>query len=394
MRQNLYSISGQKIRGSKIRELLKYKSDDAFFFAGGLPATDLLPKQQFFDIAKEVLINNGDKALQYGPSPGYPPLRQYLRTRMKNKGLMFDNEEVMITSGAQQAIELCLKLFIDKHNGIVAEDPTFISSLNNLKNFSENVYPVSMENDGINIEILEETLRGNPNIKMLYTIPNFHNPTGIVTSLERRKEILELAEKYDLIIVEDDPYGEIRFDGEDIPTIKSLDKNARVIYVSSFSKILSPGIRVGWVVANKAFTDKLELFKQADDVHTSMPSQLFAHAFLTHYDLDQHIQKSKDLYREKSMVMANAIQTYFPKDCRYIQPQGGLFIWCSMPKGYDSNRLLEKCIERKVIFVPGSVFMHDFEKPCNCFRLNYSNASKDKIERGMQILGEILSEII
>lgn len=393
MREKLYSINGKKVRGSTIRKLLKYKSDDAYFFAGGLPANELFPKQQLLKISKEVLISKGNITLQYGSSLGYPPLREYLINRMKNKGIFFDNDEVIITSGAQQAIELCLKLFINRDDGIVAEDPTFISSLNNFQNFSEYIYPVHIDSDGMNMNILEQTLRQNPRIKMLYTISNFHNPTGIVTSLEKRKTILGLAERYDLIIVEDDPYGEIRFSGEDIPTIKALDNNSRVIYVSSFSKIFSPGIRVGWIVANKELIDKFGLFKQMDDVHTSMLSQMFLCEYLNHYDLDSHVKKTQALYRKKSTIMVNAIEKYFPKECKYIYPQGGLFIWCFLMKGYNSENLLKRCIKKKVIFVPGSTFMHDYKKPCNCFRLNYSNAEKDKIDVGIKILGQVMKEM-
>ena len=392
MKENRYSRCGNSVAGSRIRELLKYKPKDAYFFAGGLPAADCLPVQEFRAISEEVFGQDGVTALQYGPTRGYLPLREYLVARMREKGQCGDGDDVIVTSGSQQAIDLVLKLFVDEEDGVIAEDPTFVSSLNSIRNYTTNIYPVEVDGEGADVDRIEELLQAHSNIKLLYLIPTFQNPTGSVMSLERRKRLVGLLEKYDVYLIEDDPYGELRYGGEALPTLKELDSSGRVIFVGSFSKILSPGSRVGWIAAEKALVDKLELLKQGDDVHASMISQVFISTYLKHYDLEEQIRRCRRLYADKSAAMEDAIRTYFPGECTIIPPSGGLFIWCTLPDGMDSDVVLQRALEEKVVFVPGSVFMHDGKKACPSFRLNYSNASVEQIREVMRRLGQTIQQ--
>ena len=389
--EKLFSPNARKIKGSKIRELSRYNTKDKFFFAGGIPAIEQLPKQEFMDVAHAVLLDQGNAALQYGPTIGYKPLRDFLKERMEGRQMMRPQDDVIVTSGAQQALELCLKLFVDGTDTVIVENPSFSSSINSIQNYSSKVLSVTIREDGMDLDELESILQNNK-IKLLYTIPTFQNPSGTTMPLAKRQRLLSLAQTYDFVIVEDDPYGELRFDGTPVPTLKALDRSGRVLYISTFSKILSPGVRVGWLAADASVIAKAELFKQMDDVHTAMLAQLFVYTYLQHNDLEQHIRVAIDCYREKCGIMLSAMHKYFPKQCRFVEPEGGIFIWCTMPEGFDSGILLQKALERDVVFVPGNAFTLETEQPCNGFRLNYSNAPVDKITEGIRRLGMALEE--
>jgi len=382
------------LKGSAIREIFKILDQpDMISFAAGSPAPEMFPAKELAEVSQEILLTNGAVALQYGITEGYAPLKEIVRERMAQKNIGGQNDELIIVSGAQQGIDLTAKVLLNEGDGVICENPSFIGGLNAFRAYNARLYGVNVENDGLNLDELEHTLKENGNIKLIYTIATFQNPSGITMSLDKRRKLLELAEKYDVYILEDNPYGDLRFKGEDIPTIKSMDTNNRVIYVGSFSKILSPGLRLGWVVAPEEIIQKIVVVKQVNDVHTNVFSQMLATEYMKKYSIDEHIEKIRALYGRRCSFMLECMDQYFPEYCTYTRPEGGLFIWCTLPEEIDTVELSKKAVERKVAFVPGSTCMVDQNKICSSFRLNYSTMTEDKIEQGIKILGEVLKEV-
>ena len=381
------------IKASAIREIFKMVgSSDIISFAGGIPSPQLFPAKEWAEISAEILKNNGKSALVYGVTEGYAPLREFVKNSLSEKGIGKDFDSVVITTGAQQAIDLAAKSLVNSGEGIIVEEPSFIGSLNGFRAHGAKLCGVEMDGDGINTDKVEDILK-KEKIKLIYTIPTFQNPTGITQSLEKRRKLLELAEKYDCYIIEDNPYGDLRFAGEDVRTIKSMDENGRVIHVGSFSKTLSPGLRVGFVCAHGDIMDRLVVCKQVNDVHTPLLNQMLVYEYIKRYDFNAHIEEGCRLYGEKCALMISCMDKYFPKCVSYTHPDGGIFLWCTMPEGADSKVLFEKAIASKVAFVPGSTCMTDIEAPSNCFRLNYSTADNDDIEKGIKILGGLLCDM-
>lgn len=383
-----------KLKASAIREMFKLMADpEIISLAGGSPDSSLFPAAELGEIAKDILTNQPVKALQYGTTDGYQPFKEQVLERAGKIGCVADGDKVIITTGEQQGIDLAVKTFVNEGEGVMVEEPSFVGSLNSIRAHNAKLVPVPMKNDGIDTDVLEETLK-TKKIKLLYTIPTFQNPMGITMSLEKRKKILELASKYDFLILEDNPYGDLRFKGEDIPTIKSLDTEGRVIYCSSFSKILSPGLRLGYVICNGAVIDRIEIAKQANDVHTPFLNQMIASEYLKKYDIDENIKKAREIYGTKCSFMLECMNKYFPKSVTWTEPEGGLFIMCTAPEGTDIDAILKESLKNKVAFVAGSGFMTDQEKPCTMFRLNYSTMPLEKIEKGIKALGEVLNAMI
>jgi len=391
-----FSDKVKHLEASAIREIFKLLAKPGIIsFAGGAPATELFPKNELSEIAKDVLEKNGDVALQYGITEGYEPLRQWVINKLTSEGSFnAETDNCIIVSGGQQGIDLASKSLINPGDGVVCELPSFIGGLNSFRSYNAELFGVPLENDGIDIEAFEKLLKEHSNIKILYTIATFQNPSGITASLEKRKKILELASKYDFLIYEDNPYGDLRFSGEDVPTMKSLDTEGRVIYFGSFSKILSPGLRIGFTCANKELMERMIICKQVSDVHTNVLSQMVAYEFLQRYSIDDHIAKLREVYGRRCNLMLSCIEKYFPKNVLYTRPEGGLFLYCTMPEKYDSKEVLNKALEKGVAFVPGTATMINDKAKYSTFRLNYSNASEENIEKGMKILGEVLCEII
>lgn len=380
------------LKASAIREIFKMLGKaDVISFAGGIPSPELFPTQEWEGLLSDIMANKGKSALVYGVTEGYAPLIELVTERLKRDSIPHDFDQVVITTGAQQAIDLACKSLVNDGEGIIVEEPSFIGSLNSFRSYNAKLFGVEMADDGIDTDKVEEILK-KENIKIIYTIPTFQNPTGVTQSLEKRKKLLELAEKYDCYIIEDNPYGELRFRGENVPAIKTMDDNGRVIYVGSFSKTLAPGIRVGFVCCHKDIMDRIVVVKQVNDVHTTLMMQMLVTDYITKYDFDAHIKKGCELYGEKCSVMLSAIEKYFPDCVKYTKPEGGIFLWCTLPEGVDAKPIFEKAVERKVAFVPGSTCMVDLEAPCNCFRLNFSTASNEDIEKGIKILGDLLKE--
>ena len=384
------------MRGSAIREIFKFAADpEVISLAGGNPAPELFPNEELADIAAELLKNQPVLSLQYGVTEGYTPLREAVKARLKRVEHI-DNvgDEVIIVSGGQQGIELSTKALVNEGDTVIVEEPSFIGALNAFRSYNAHLAGVKMDEDGMNITALEEAIAENKNAKLIYTIPTFQNPMGATMSLEKRKAVYEIARKNNLIIIEDNPYGDLTFDGTKVPTIKSMDTDGRVIYCGSFSKILAPGLRIGFVCANQAIVQKIVVGKQVSDVHTAMLPQLLAYEYMTRFDLDVAIVKMRANYAHKCHTMLDAIARDFPAGVTYTRPNGGLFIWCDLGHGVDTQALAATCAANKVVYVPGSTFMVDMDKPSSALRLNYSTMSDERIAEGIRRLGAIFSEVV
>ena len=386
------------LKPSAIREIFKSLSDPTIIsFAAGNPAPESFPVEELSKLSAEIFANESTAALQYSITEGYVPLRNAIADRQKKRfgeTMVRESDTVLTVSGGQQGIELACKVFCNEGDAVICENPSFIGSLNSFRSNGATPVGVPMEADGISLTALEETLKSTPNAKLMYLIPTFHNPTGITMSLEKRYAVLELARKYDIVIIEDNPYGELRFAGEDLPTLKSLDTDGRVIYCSSFSKILSAGMRVGFVIAPSAICAKMTVAKQGEDVHTNIFFQMLCYKYMTQCDLDAHIASINDLYRKKCNLMLECLDKYIPKDkVTFTRPEGGLFIWGTVKDCDDASGIVKAAIAKKVAVVPGTAFNCDTEALPDSFRLNYSTPSDEQIIEGVKRLGEVFAEI-
>ncbi len=385
-------ISG--LAPSAIREILKFTSDpEVISFAAGNPAPEAFPIEEAKIIANKIFEQSPILALQYGVTEGYAPLRNKLLEYMKqrhNVGKEYDS--IVITSGAQQVMDLATKVLCNEGDTIICEEPSFIGSLNCFKSYGANLCGVKIDSDGMNMEMLEEKLKENENAKFIYTIPNFQNPSGVTMSFEKRKKLYELAKKYNKIIVEDNPYGDLRVEGESVPSIKSLDEDGRVIYAGSFSKLFSPGIRIGYVIASQELIAKMVVGKQTSDVHTTMFCQMVVYEWMQNYDIDAHIKKMQDIYRKKLNLMCDNLDKYLSDFLTYNKPQGGLFIWAKLPDNVNMQEFCKKAVMNKVAVVPGSAFMTSEEVETQYIRLNFSTPSDEDIVKGIKILAEVAKE--
>ncbi|MBQ7876081.1 MAG: PLP-dependent aminotransferase family protein [Clostridia bacterium] len=391
MEGNVFSNKTRDLSGSAIRATFKLLADpEIISFAGGAPSPDVFPKKELEAIAQDIFATRGNLALQYGITEGYTPLRDFVKDRLVKQGVIKESEQVIITTGGQQVIDLCAKVLLNEGDNVVVEAPSFVGGLNCFRSYNANMIPVDVLSDGMDLDYLEEEVLKKVKVKLVYTIATFQNPSGITMSTEKRKRLLNLADKYDFFILEDNPYGELRYRGEAVPTIKSMDSENRVIYAGSFSKTLSPGLRIGFFSAREDILEKMVVCKQVTDVHTPVLNQLIAYDFVTKHDYDAHIKKSCDLYGKKNQLMLSCMDEMFPKYCDYTRPEGGLFLWCNLPETFDSSLLFKKGVEKKVAFVPGSSCMVDQAKKYSSFRLNFSNTSDENIHRGIGILSDVI----
>lgn len=384
------------MRGSAIREIFKALADpEVISLAGGNPAPELFPAKEMAEIAKDMLENHPTVALQYGITEGYQPLRELVTKLLEEReNIKGDFNDTIVVSGGQQGIELATKCLVNSGDVVIVEEPSFIGALNAFRSYGAKLVGVPVDEDGMNIDSLKKAIAENKNVKMIYTIPTFQNPSGITMSVEKRKALYEIALENNIVIIEDNPYGELVFNGEKMPTIKSMDTEGIVIYSGSYSKVLAPGMRIGFVCGHKDIIAKMVVAKQVSDVHTPVLTQMLAYEFISKYGLDKHISEIRKLYKHKCQTMLDAIEKYFPKSVTHTVPNGGLFIWCDLNGDYDMNEIAKKCTARKVACVPGSTFMTDLDKPCSAFRLNYSTVTDEKIVDGIKILGEVLSEVV
>ncbi|MGI5853771.1 MAG: PLP-dependent aminotransferase family protein [Bacillota bacterium] len=380
--------------GNIIREVLKLAEQSHIIsFAGGFPSPKSFPVEQVKQVIDELLLSSGPEILQYGSSEGYPAFREYLSTWLTERGIAATPDEVLITSGAQQVIDYMAKAFLNPGDGVIVENPTYLAALNVFKSYEAQLIPVSGDANGINLEELERAAASGK-AKMVYLVPTFANPTGATTPIENRKKIVEILEKYNLIMLEDDPYSRLRYSGTPVPAVKTFDKEGHVVYTSSFSKLISPGMRVGFVTARHDILRKLVLGKQCTDVHTNNLGQRVVYEFCRRGILEPHIEKIIAQYRMQRDLMLEMCEQHMPKETTWNVPEGGLFLWLTLPAGISTTDLLPVAIEReKVAFIPGKPFYADGSGE-NSMRLNFSNASPEGITEGMKRLGGIIKETL
>ncbi len=400
-----YTFSNKiaNLKPSAIREILKAPtSPHTISFAAGNPAPESFPVDDMARLSASIYEKSATLALQYGATDGYTPLCDVISKRQKEKfnigrstknGDAFDDTTIIV-SGGQQGIELACKVFCNEGDAVICENPTFIGALNAFRSNGAKPVGVTLDDDGMNINELEETIKNTPNAKLIYVIPTFQNPCGITTSYEKRLKIYSLAKKYGLMILEDNPYGELRFAGEDIPTIKSMDKDGIVIYCSTFSKILSAGMRVGFVIAPDAVASKMVVSKQTSDVHTNLFFQILCHRYMTECDLEGHIKDIQNLYRHKCGLMLDSLEHEMPESVKFTRPEGGLFIWCTLPDNADALAFIKEATNRNVRIVPGATFNCNTEASSQSFRLNFSTPSDEQIVKGIKILGDLAGEFL
>lgn len=384
----LYASRMKQLRPSTIREILKVTAQpEIISFAGGLPAPELFPIEAVRASADAVLSRNGHEALQYGPSEGFMPLREWVATEMGKRGVKTVATDVLITTGSQQVLDLVGKLFLNPGDVVLTENPTYLAAIQAFQTFEARFVPVPTDEDGLIPETLPELIRIH-RPKFLYTIPNFQNPTGVTLSAERRVTLARIAAEHSLTILEDDPYGKLRYRGTEIPPVKQWDASNRVIYASTFSKTIAPGLRVGWVTAPAEILSRLLILKQASDLHTSSFDQRVAHTFLVEHDQVAHLQRICHAYGERFAVMDAALRKELPAGYHWTHPEGGMFLWVTGPADLDGLALLQRAIKHQVAFVPGRDFFPT-EGGRNHLRLNFSNSSPERIQKGIRRLAEL-----
>jgi 2-aminoadipate transaminase len=391
-----YALRTKGVTSSQIRELLKFTQKPGMIsFAGGLPAPDVFPVERVGEACHKVLAEKAAAALQYSATEGYEPLRELIANNMSRYGIKAKVENVLITSGSQQALDLIGKLFINAGDRVLVEAPTYLGALQAFNVYGAEYESVPIDENGLRTDLLEEPLRSGP--KFMYVLPNFQNPAGTTLSEARRHELVLLADRFGIPIVEDDPYGQLRYEGEHLPPLVVLDREnlrrdngysiGNVIYLSTFSKTLAPGLRLGWIVAPPEVISKLVQLKQGADLHTSTFTQFVSYEVARDGFLDQHVKLIRKIYRERRDVMLQALQEFFPPAVTWTHPQGGLFLWVTLPEGLDIKAILKSALEQNVAFVPGdSFYANDGREGSRHMRLNFSNAAPEQIREGIRRL--------
>lgn len=385
-------VSG--LQPSAIREILKFTADpEVISFAAGNPAPEAFPVKTVERISAEILAEEPINALQYSVTEGYAPLRERLKEDLTKKGLFSAGDMVVVTAGAQQAIETTAKILLNEGDVLICEDPAFIGSLNAFRSYGVRLAGVPMDGEGMSAEGLEAALKANPTAKLIYTIPNFQNPTGLTSTLKRRREMLALAKEYGVYILEDNPYGDLRFEGENVPSIKELDDEGVVLYAGTFSKVLAPGLRVGYLLGNEEIVKKAVVGLQTSTVHTNIWAQMLTYRFLKEVDFGEHLERLRGIYRAKYRRMRDGLRCELPESITLTEPQGGLFIWGTLPEGQDMNAFCTEAVRNKVAVVPGNAFSADESAVSRSFRMNFSTPTDDQIDQGVKILGRVTKEL-
>ncbi|HMQ51253.1 MAG TPA: PLP-dependent aminotransferase family protein [Anaerolineae bacterium] len=388
----LFAGRMQNTQKSFIREILKVTEDpEVISFAGGLPNPNFFPVEALAEVSAKVLAQDGRRVLQYSTTAGYQPLRELIAQRYANQGLVIDPDEILIINGSQQGLDLVGKLFLEAGDRVILERPGYLGAIQAFSLYEPEFVPVSLEVDGPHLAELEAAL-SQSRLKLFYTVPNFQNPSGLTYTEAKRRAVAELVRQRDLIVVEDNPYGELRFTGEDAPSLKSF-LGEQTVLLGSFSKVVAPGLRLGWICASPAIMDKLIVAKQAVDLHSNYFSQRVVAQFLLDHDLEAHLEQIRALYRRQCELMVSLMDELFPPEVTFTRPEGGMFIWVTLPEGISSMDLFERAAQRKVVFVPGSPFYVDGGGH-NTLRLNFSNADEARIETGMIRLVEAMKEVL
>jgi 2-aminoadipate transaminase len=394
-----YAQRTQRMKSSAIRELLKLtEQPDVISFAGGMPAPEVFPVEEIREACDKVLREQGGLALQYGSTEGYLPLREMIARHTAHIGIEVTPENILITSGSQQALDLLGKIFVNRGDRVLVESPTYLGALQALNAYGAEYISVRSDDDGMVTDELVGAFRAGP--KFIYVLPNFQNPTGVTLSLERRKKLVQLADHYGVPIIEDDPYGQLRFEGHHLPAVEVLDCQYRpvnggysgnVIYLSTFSKILAPGLRLAWVIAPTEVIHKLTLAKQGADLHTATFNQIVAYEVGRGGFLDKYVKHINDVYRERRDTMMDALEEHMPEGVRWTHPQGGLFLWATLPEYMNADEMFAEAVAKKVAFVPGGSF-HPNGGGKNTMRLNFSYEKPEKINEGIGRLAMVIKK--
>lgn len=391
--ENLLSERIKSTPPSFIRSILKTASDpDIISFAGGLPNPVSFPQEALLESMQRIVKTYGDNLFQYSITAGLPELRQYIADRYNKKfGMKLNMDHVLITTGSQQALDLISKVLLNEGDGVIVEKPSYLGAIQAFSQYQPTFYPVDLTENGLDIGQLKTALQNN--VKFLYAIPDFQNPTGLTYSAENRDRVYEIIKEYDVVLVEDDPYGELRFDGERLPYI-GAGRLPNSILLGTFSKTVTPGMRTGFIISqNTELLKHISVAKEASDLHTNIFSQYLIWDYLEHNDYDAHIEKIRQLYKTQAQAMVNAMEKYFPKTVTYTKPHGGMFLWVTLPEGVSAMELFPKALENKVAFVPGDPFYIN-KKDMNTMRLNYTNADCQTIEEGIRKLGALLTNAL
>ncbi|MFY9605712.1 MAG: PLP-dependent aminotransferase family protein [Thermoplasmata archaeon] len=394
-----FSERTKEMRASEVRELLKLlQVPDMISFAGGFPNPESFPVEIIRQIVSDVLEKDGAQALQYGITEGYAPLRESVADRMNKRGMDISKENVLIVSGSQQAIDLMGKIFIDPKDTIVISAPTYLAALTNWAVMQATFESIPIDHNNMRMDIFEERMkrlvkRSNPP-EIVYVLPNFQNPAGVTMPEKNRRKMVDMASEYDFIILEDDPYGDLRYKGDPIPPLKHWDDEGRVVYTSTFSKILAPGLRVGWVVAAPEILKKLIVAKQSTDVCANVLGQRIAHEYIVRGHIDPQIEKIKQLYKRKMDLMLSGMEEFMPDGIGWTKPEGGMFLWVTLPEMMDSVELLKKALRKRVAFVSGRAFFADPKEGTSTMRLNFTHPSDQMITEGLRRLGSVLNQEI
>lgn len=387
-----YSNRMANVSGSAVREILKLtQQPDMISFGGGLPSEDSFPVADLQEIMNDITKNLNGAVLQYGLTEGYVPLREEIAKWMATKDVHASIEDILVTAGSQQGLDLVAKAFIDKGDKIIVESPTYLAALQAFKMYEPVFISAPVDADGVVPAELDKILASEENVKMVYMIPNFQNPSGKSVPTARRKELMEVIQKYDVVLIEDDPYGDLRYTDHVYPLMKSMDTKGQVLYFGSFSKVVAPGFRVGYSIAPEPILSKMIIGKQSCDLHVSILSQMILAEYLHRGLLPDHLQEINAQYKEKRDLMLSELDKTMPDGVHWTHPEGGLFLWLELPKHMSSNDLFLKAIEKKVAYVCGDAFFANGE-PKNAMRINFSNATKENIVKGIKALADVIKE--
>jgi 2-aminoadipate transaminase len=393
--ESRYAERAKGMKASEIRELLKLtQQPDIISFAGGLPSPLSFPTDDIAKVTHDVMVTAAEEALQYGTTEGYDRLREYCALRSEKDGIEASIDNVVIVSGSQQGLDITSKIMLNAGDTVIVEAPSYLGGLGAMKTYRPAFIPVKMDDDGLIIEELEETLKKlEKPPKLLYTVPTFQNPAGVTLAEKRRKELITVANEYDFVIIEDNPYGDLRYSGEPVKAIKALDDEGRVIYLSTFSKIFSPGMRLAWIIGDEVFIRKFVIAKQSTDLCTNSFVQRILYEYCRRDLLDHHIEKIQEMYREKRDIMLESLEEYFPDGCSWTKPDGGLFLWARVPEYINTKTMIAEALKERVAYVTGSAFFVD-GSGANTMRLCFSYASNENIREGIKRLGRVIEKEI